>query len=168
MRRSILGLLCALSFGPLGAVAAAPQQDPWSGAYRLEWLKGTRAAEKGAEGSDVILARAPDADPEKLAEKYRPDPARWTMAQTDNARERTTLRRFLATEYKGMGWAGLHGDGRIECLDAGHMFVCRTTPGATITVGPEGPNRETLSAQTGVFGVVLHAGAFQLKKLEEK
>ena len=168
MRRSAVGLMCALSFGPLGAAAAAPQQDPWTGAYRLEWLEGTRAAKEGAQGSDVTIQRAPDADPASLVKKYQSDLVRWTLADPSNARESTTLRRFLAREYEGWGWAGLHGDGRIECLDASHIFVCKTAPGTTITFGPEGPKRETLTAQTGVFGIVLHAGAFQLKKLEKE
>ncbi|MDO9439249.1 MAG: hypothetical protein Q7T73_00010 [Beijerinckiaceae bacterium] len=160
MRRFFAGLLCGLSLVPFGASSAAQQDDIWSGLYRLEWLGGARSVE------DVRIERAPDADPATLVEKYQDDLTRWAMSQDAAPRERTTLRRFLPSEYKGWGWDDLPKDVRIECLDASRMFVCRTAPGTTISFGPDRPNRETLLAKTGVFGVVLHAGAFELKKLD--
>ncbi|QNK66742.1 hypothetical protein [Variovorax sp. PAMC26660] len=169
MRRSAVGLVCALSFGPLGAAAATPQQvDAWSGAYRLEWIKGERTARAMPAPSDVTIQRAPDADADKVPAEGESNLPRWTVTETGSTKEGATVRRFRPREYEDWGWADLHAAGRIECLDASHMFMCRTAPGTTITFGPEGPNRETLLAQTGVFGVVLHAGAFQLKKLGKK
>ena len=161
MRRCLAGLLCGLSLVPFNASLATQQDDVWSGLYRLEWVGGQER-----QGADVRIEQAPNADPTELVEKYRSDLTRWTMLQVDAPRERTTLRRFLPAEYEGWGWDDLPKDMRIECLDASRMFVCKTAPGTTISFGPDRPNRETLVAKTGIFGVVLHAGAFELKKLD--
>ncbi|MGJ7488183.1 hypothetical protein ACSFA2_23165 [Variovorax sp. LT2P21] len=167
MRRSAVWLSCVLGLAPLGAGAAAAAGDPWSGVYRLEWVKGSVAAERsGATPEQVVVAKVADADPAKVLERYRSDLSRWTLSEAKRSEESPPLRRFVARDYEGLGWNALHASGSIECLDGGHLFVCRTRPGATVAFGPEGPNRETLIAQTGVFGIVLHAGAFELKKLD--
>ncbi|WP_411883113.1 hypothetical protein [Polaromonas sp. YR568] len=156
MRRLVACLACALSVGL--AAAAAPVGDNWSGYYGLQWLSVSQL------GSRLVLAKAPDADPGKLVEKYQSDLARWTLADVQTPAETVSLRRFLAAEYEDLGWAALHADGRIECLDASRMFVCKTAPGTTVKIGRDGPRQESLLASTGVFGIVLHAGAFELKK----
>ena len=155
MRRLVACLACTLSVGL--AAAAAPAGDSWSGHYGLQWLSVAQA------GSRVVLAKAPDADPGKLVEELQSDLVRWTIADVRTPTETVKLRRFLAAEYEGFGWAALHAAGRIECLDARHLFVCRTTPGTTVKIGRDGPQQESLLASTGVFGIVLHAGAFELK-----
>ena len=160
MRRFLAGLLCGLALFASGDSLAAQDGDVWNGLYRLEWVVD------GRPGIEMRIERARDADPAKLVEKYRSDLARWTISQPAAPREAATLRRFVASEYEGWGWGDLRKDLRIECLDASRMFLCRTAPGTTIFFGPDGPNRETLLAKTGVFGVVLHAGAFELKKLD--
>jgi hypothetical protein len=156
MRRLVACLACTLSVGLVAA--SAPVGDNWSGHYGLQWLSVTQP------GSRVVLAKAPDADPGKLVEKYQSDLARWTLADMQTPAKTVSLRRFLAAEYEGLGWSALHADGRIECLDASRMFVCKTAPGTTVKIGPEGSRQESLLASTGVFGIVLHAGAFELKK----
>jgi hypothetical protein len=156
MRRLVACLACALSVGL--AAAAAPVGGDWSGHYGLQWVGVSQA------GSRLVLAKAPDADPGTLVEKYQSDLARWTLADVQTPAKTVSLRRFLAVEYEEFGWAALHADGRIECLDASRMFVCMTTPGTTVKIGRDGPRQESLLASTGVFGIVLHAGAFELKK----
>jgi len=156
MRRFAACLACTLSVGL--AAAAAPVGDDWIGHYGLQWLGVSHP------GSRVVLAKAPDADPQKLVEKYQSDLARWTIADVQAPTQTVSLRRFLEEQYEGFGWTALHAAGRIECLDASHIFVCRTTPGTTVKVGPDGPSQESLVASTGVFGIRLHAGAFELKK----
>lgn len=156
MRRLVACLACTLSVGL--AVAAAPVGDNWSGHYGLQWVSVSQA------GSRLVLAKVPDADPGKLVEKYQSDLVRWTIADVRTPAETVFLRRFLAEEYEGFGWAALHAAGGIECLDARHLFVCKTTPGTTVKIGRDGPQQESLLARTGVFGIVLHAGAFELKK----
>jgi hypothetical protein len=156
MRRLVACLACTFSVGL--AAATAPLGDNWSGHYGLQWVSISQA------GSRLVLAKAPDADPEKLVEKYQSDLARWTLADVQTPTQTVSLRRFLAAEYEGLGWAALHAAGQIECLDASRMFVCRTRPGTTVKIGRDGPSQESLLAGTGVFGIVLHAGAFELKK----
>jgi hypothetical protein len=156
MRRLVACLACTLSVGL--AAAAAPAGDNWSGHYGLQWVGVSQP------GSRVLLATAPDADAGKLVEKYQSDLVRWTLVDVRTPTETVSLRRFLAAEYEGFDWAALHAAGRIECLDARHLFVCRTTPGTTVKIGRDGPQQESLLASTGVFGIVLHAGAFELKK----
>jgi len=159
MRRFFAGLLWVLGVAPLGA-SAAQAEEAWSGAYRLEWI------DAGKTGAEMRIAPAPDADPAKLVEKYRADLTRWTISQPVSGQKGATLRRFLSSQYEAFGWGDLREAARIECLDANRLFVCRTDPGTTISFGPDRPNRETLVARTGVFGVILHAGAFELKKLD--
>jgi hypothetical protein len=156
MRSLVACLVCTLSVGL--AAAAAPAGDNWSGHYELQWVSVSQP------GSRVVLATAPDADPGKLVEKYQSDLARWTLADVQTPTKTVSLRRFLVAEYEGFGWTALHAAGGIECLDASRMFVCRTAPGTTVKIGRDGPQQESLLASTGVFGIVLHAGAFELKK----
>jgi hypothetical protein len=156
MHRLVAALACTLSAGLVAA--AAPAGDNWSGHYGLHWLGVSQA------GARIVLAKAADADPGKLVEGFQSGLDRWTIADVRTPTETVELRRFLAVEYARLGWAALHTAGRIECLDAGHLFVCQTTPGATVKIGRDGPQQESLLASTGVFGIVLHAGAFELKK----
>ncbi|MDO9405413.1 MAG: hypothetical protein Q7T87_15370 [Polaromonas sp.] len=155
MRLAAACLACALSAGPLAAATA----DGWSGSYRLEWVAGV-----SQPPARVVLAKAPDADPDRLVEKYQADLARWTIADAGAPGETRLLRRFIGSEYTEWGWSGLHASGDIECLDASRLFVCRTTPGTTVRFGPDGPSQESLLARSGVFGIALHAGAFELNK----
>ena len=167
MRRSAVWLCCVVGLASLEAGAAAPAGDPWSGVYRLAWVKGSVAAESSSAASEtLVVAKAADADPAKLVERYRADLSRWTLREAAGVEQGPPLRRFVERDYEGLGWNALHTAGGIECLDGGHLFVCRTQPGAAVSFGAEGPGRETLVAQTGVFGIVLHAGAFELKKLD--
>ncbi|MDM0119841.1 hypothetical protein [Variovorax arabinosiphilus] len=167
MRRSAVWLSCVMGLAPLGAGAAAPTSDPWSGVYRLEWVKGGATAERsGAASQTLVVAKAADADPAKLVERDWAELSRWTLREATGSEQGRLLRRFVERDYEGLGWSALHAAGSIECLDGGHLFFCLTQPGTTVALGPEGPKRETLIAQTGVFGIVLHAGAFELKKLD--
>ena len=141
------------------AAAAAPGGAAWPGEYRLEWVPGV-----SLPPSRLVLAKAPDADPTKLAGKYQADLVRWTVADAATPSDTASLRRFLVEEYVEWGWADLHAAGKIECLDASRMFICSAAPGSNVKFGPAGPSQETLTARTGVFGIALHAGAFELNK----
>ncbi|WP_219216622.1 hypothetical protein [Variovorax boronicumulans] len=166
MRRLAVVMLCAIG---ASASAGAAERDAWSGLYRHEWVADTQAARErpGAGPSQLTIARAPDADPARLAERYQADLARWTLADGSGGGEKSEpLRRFLPRDYGEWGWTALHEAGRMECLDGGHLFICKTAPDTTVAFGPEGPRQETLRVKTGVFGIALHAGAFELKKLD--
>ena len=144
---------------------AVSEGDAWSGRYRLTWMEGP-AAKDGASDEVFSITRTPDADPDKVVEKRRADLARWTLSPDEV--EVGELRRFLPDEYnKEWGWASLYATGGIECLGAeSHFFVCRVKPGTTVVFGHEGPNQEKILARTGLFGSVLHAGGFELTKLD--
>jgi len=170
MRRSAVWLSCLLCLGPVVAGAAAPGDDGWSGTYGMTWVPGAAAA-AGVEQppSKVVIAKAPDADPARRAGQDGVDRMRWTLAESGSkAGDGAELRRFREREYAEWGWADIHRTGGMDCLDGGRMFVCRTSPDTTVAFGPEGPRRETLFARTGVFGIALHAGAFELKKLDNQ
>ena len=163
MRRLVVCLACAVTLGlgagTVSAAGAATDGDGWSGLYSLDWVPGVPLPD-----ARLVLVKAPDADPAKLVEKLQSDLARWTLADPEAPKDTVSLRRFLPEEYAEWGWAGLKSAGRIECLDSARMFICRTTPGTVVKFGPEGPSQEMLLARTGVFGIALHAGAFELKK----
>ncbi len=166
MRRPAVWLSCVLGLAPWGAVAAAPDAGGWSGAYRLEWFRGSVADRQAGGPVQIIIARAPDADAEKSMARDRADLRRWTLTQGGSAEPSPPLRPFVARDYEGWGWTDMHAAGGIECIDGERLFVCRAEPGATIAFGPAGQKQETLTAQTGLFGIVLHEGAFELKKLD--
>ena len=156
MRRLVACLACTLSVGM--AAAEKPVVDDWSGHYGLQWGSVSQPRLR------LVLEKAPDADPEELVERYQSDLARWTIADVQTPTKTVSLRRFLVEEYDEFDWTALHAAGLIECLDASHLFVCKTTPGTTVKIGRDGPRQESLLASTGVFGIRLHAGVFELKK----
>jgi len=167
MRRWAVRKAVVLGLATLVPGAWAAVEEPWSGVYRLEWVKGSAASVRSDGAAvQVVVAKAPDADAAKLMERWRADLSRWTFSDAVAAGEGQLLRRFVSREYAEFGWAALHEAGDMECLDGAHLFVCRTKPGATVAFGPEGPRRESMTAQTGVFGIALHQGAFELKKLD--
>jgi hypothetical protein len=149
--------LCMVTKG-WAASDSLSNYDEWSGRYHVEWLKG------GHGGGTLVISRALDAKVVDLVEKYQSDLARWVLTTPSEPSSLVGLRRFTAGEFKEFGWSDLHAAGQIRCLDAGRLFVCQTEPGLTVSFGPEGPQQERLLARTGLFGIALHAGAFELKK----
>ncbi|WP_052208284.1 lysozyme inhibitor LprI family protein [Croceibacterium mercuriale] len=160
----------AASVAFAGAVAGAQtlgampvSGDPWSGSYDLRWAAGTPAAAAGGSAR-AILRRAVDADPGGVTPEEGADLARWSLSTGEDREDQPLLRRFTSREYRELDWTALHAAGAIECLEGARMFICRTTPDARIMVGEgEGGRRETLPTRTGMFGVALHAGTFELE-----
>ncbi|CAN5321740.1 hypothetical protein BH10PSE18_BH10PSE18_32010 [soil metagenome] len=166
VRRPAVWLSCVLGLAPLGAGAVAPDADGWSGVYRLEWFKGSVADRRAGGPVQIVIARTPDADADQTMERDRADLRRWALTEAGSAERSPPLRPFVARDYEGWGWTATHAAGGIECIDGERLFVCRAKPGATVAFGPVGSKQETLVAQTGLFGIVLHEGAFELKKLD--
>lgn len=166
MRRIAAGtmgwLLCAL----VGAHAAGPAKtaDAWSGRYHLQMVEGARVPAR--PDTLVVIAPAAPADTARLVDKYHVDLRRWSLAVTSNEDpdEKVELRRFLREEYEEWDWTQLYDAGKIECMDGGRMFMCQVSPGTKVAFGPAGPRQEHLLARTGLFGIALHAGAFELNK----
>jgi hypothetical protein len=144
--------------------ATPVSQDPWSGRYSVTWIEGSPAA-KGAGETQAVLTRAADADPANVSEG--PDLSRWRLGGTGGRDDTSLLRRFDLREYDDLGWGPRHAAGGIECLSGSGLFICRAEPGTSVTFGAQGGEKgEVLSTRTGMFGIVLHAGAFELKRLD--
>ena len=172
MRRIAAGmmawLLCVASFahgaGPAKVGKAADAVEAWSGRYHLHMVEGARVSARPE--TLLVIAPAALADPARLVDKYHADLRRWSLAVASdtNPDDRLELRRFLREEYEEWDWTQLYDAGKIKCLDGGRMFMCQVSPGTNVAFGPAGPKQEHLLARTGLFGIALHAGAFELNK----
>jgi hypothetical protein len=160
MRRSLACLFCVFSLYTAAAACAADDApDLWSGRYALSWV-----AAPSRPANALEISRAPDANPADLVESYRQDLARWALTDPREPAGKARLKRFIDDEYREWGWSQMHAAGAIQCLHASRLFICRTAPGTTVKFGPTGPQQEELVASTGLFGIALHSGAFELKK----
>lgn len=153
-----------------GAQTARPDPhagDPWIGTYGLRWIEGSAAA-GDAGPSHATLRKAADADPATVPPGEGTDPARWSLGGSADESGGVMLRRFTPREYRDLNWTALHAAGTIDCLSSISMFICRTAPGALVTMGQEeSGGGEITPTRTGMFGVALHAGAFELEKVAE-
>ncbi|MDO6759911.1 phosphate ABC transporter permease [Tamlana sp. 2_MG-2023] len=147
----------------LGGSNAVVSQNKaiWSGNYVLKSSK--------AEAIDSIrIRKAKDANKDDLASRFESDLSRWKIAsKNDNYEDELIARRFLfdiesyRNEYEQFGWTTMHSKGEIECIDAGHFFMCQTTPNSQVKI-----DDEAFFTKTGVFGIRLHYGLFELEKYE--
>ncbi|WP_179375713.1 phosphate ABC transporter permease [Winogradskyella wichelsiae] len=140
------------------------QKDIWSGTYNL---KPYLEEQQDTINSQIyIIQKASEAKTENLTSKYKTDLLRWHMVnQNDLEKERVILRRFLINdqynEYEEFGWTELYKSGAMKCLDGGHFFICKTIEGGTVTI-----DEEKFVSKTGIFGIMLHHGLFELDKIE--
>jgi hypothetical protein len=152
---------------------AIPELDTWSGTYRIE--AGSKDNAQHIETAVYAINKLPDLREKDVASRYESDLARWRMSLQANGNSEsvknepiknksTTLRRFLANddlnEYEQFGWMGLYMQNKIECMDAGHFFFCRTEPNTKVNFS----DKESYVTKSGIFGILLHAGVFELYK----
>lgn len=147
---------------------AIPELDTWSGTYRME--AGSKDNAQPIETAVYAINKLPDLREKDVASRYESDLARWRMSLQANGNsesiknESTTLRRFLVNddlnEYEQLGWMGLYMQNKIECMDAGHFFFCRTEPNTKVNFS----DKESYVTKSGIFGILLHAGVFELYK----
>ncbi|MNY18567.1 hypothetical protein D3C86_1519550 [compost metagenome] len=114
----------------------------------------------------LIISRSKDLKPEDVPAKLEADLARWTVgSKRDAKKEDILVRRFLQNdeddEYKELGWTGLHKAGKMNCIDGGHFFICKTDPNSTVELKGDKP----FKTESGIFGIWLHYGLVTLKKL---
>ena len=164
----------ALSFVALAVTASAlstiaqaetsAPEDRWAGTYRVTWVNGSPASSNPGD-TQAVLTRAADADPAKVGKDA--DRSRWRLGDSGGqGDEDSLLRRFGTRDYADLGWADRHAAGTIECLEGRGLFLCRTSAGASVPLGdPGGGSKEMLPTRTGMFGVVLHSGAFELTRV---
>ncbi len=134
--------------------------DTWSGTYRLELL-GKKTEKKTPKQYVQIQKITLEQDEE--SSKFLSLPDQWMMKILSEKKDKKVLRAFSFTEeddeYEQFGWTELHKKGEMECLDGGRFFICKTKPKTTVTT-----NGESFFSKSGIFGVLLHYGGFELYK----
>ncbi len=133
--------------------------DLWSGTYRLELLDKQlekKTSEQYIKIQKIILEQNENSSSNLSI------PDQWlikTISKKGNGGK--VLRSFSFTkekdEYEQFGWTELHKKGKMKCLDGGRLFICKTTPKTTVTT-----NGESFFSNSGIFGVLLHHGGFEL------
>jgi len=141
------------------------EKDIWPGTYFVN--ETNKEGTQTTTTDTLVIARIPDADPDKIPAKEESDLARWSMtSKRDGGKDKISVKRFLfdvknnKDAYKEFGWTDLHKKGKINCIDGGHFFICQTLPNTTVTFGKD----EKYFTKTGVFGIWLHYGVVELQK----
>jgi len=140
---------------------SAQEIDIWAGTYILKF--------PDSETIDSIkIEKTNDLNKEDVAGKYQSDLNRWELSsKSDNYEDKVIARRFLfdieddRNEYEEFGWTEMHSKGEMNCLDAGHFFICSTKSNSTVSIG-----KESFFSKTGLFGIRLHYGLFELEKYD--
>lgn len=155
-----------LLIGLSGLVSAQKktEKDIWSGTYMVNEKK----SDGGLTTTDtLVIARIKDADAKEVSDKEKSDLVRWSMtSKRDGGKDKITVKRFLfdlandEDAYKEFGLTDMHKEGKINCIDGGHFFICQTPPDTTVAFGKE----ETYFTKTGFFGIWLHYGVVELQK----
>ncbi|MDN5422937.1 MAG: phosphate ABC transporter permease [Chryseobacterium sp.] len=153
----LTGVSCLLS------AQKKKEKDIWSGTYLVNEIN------KGVSTTTdtLVVIRIKDADPKEIPAKEKSDLARWSMtSKRDGGKDKIIIKRFLfdieddRDAYKEFGWTDLHKDGKMNCMDGGHFFICQTQPDTTVMFGKD----ESYVTKTGIFGIWLHYGVVELQK----
>jgi len=137
----------------------AQKEDVWSGNYIIKSPK--------SKAIDTIkIQKTADINKEDVASRFESDLSRWIIAsKNENYENEIIARRFLfdlendENEYEQFGWIELYLKGEMKCIDAGHLFICKTKPNSVVKYGDE-----SFFTKTGLFGIRLHYGLFELEK----
>ncbi len=155
-------VLAACSTAPTSHDVAA--QD-WSGNYRFQWMKDTEAARRGMPTPQQVQIRPLASAKDVPGAKSDYDGPQWAISFAGEAGKPLPLVPFGTRDYADMYLAQQRAKGQISCLQSGaFLFLCRTAPGATVHFGRDA--NAQLTSQTGLFGVVLHQGSFELTPLD--
>lgn len=145
-------------------VNAQKEIDIWSGTYALSYQP--EESKISIPMDTIIISTSRTLTEDEVAVRFESDLKRWAIRSFKNLKEDNYIkaRRFLFDEendeYKEFGWSELHKRGKMNCLDAGHFFICQSEEKGEIQITDESFNTET-----GFFGIRLHFGLFHLKKL---
>ena len=169
MLRVLVAAASALVLGACGTLPRPAAQDvatqSWSGDYRFQWAAGTQAARRGLPAPSQVRIRPITSAKEVPGAKADGNGPQWAISFVGEPGAPLPLIPFQAKGYEEMGWAVMRAGGKIACLESGSfMFVCRTHPGTTLSFGRQ--NDEQLTTKTGLFGVALHQGSFELTPLD--
>lgn len=159
--------LVFIATGLLGKLSAQKhtKADIWSGAYGVYAIKDSLM-----KASDtLVIERIADAKADEVAARYESDLARWAITSTkESKKDQTIIRRFLFVpedkedQYKEFGWTELYRNGKMNCIDGNHFFICQTEPKTKVRFN----DKEEFYTRTGIFGIWLHYGIVDLKKLK--
>lgn len=158
----IVWVLITITATPIYNAQETSKSDIWSGRYAI-YLQDD--SEKAVD--TLIITKINDADPAHLVSKLKHDLARWEISSArDSKKDSQVVRRFLTNkddknEYQEFGWEKLNENGKMNCIDGGHFFICQSVPETKIQFGKE----EIYFSKTGIFGVWLHKGLVNLKKI---
>ncbi|MEM8764271.1 MAG: hypothetical protein AAGD88_10695 [Bacteroidota bacterium] len=138
------------------------KKDIWSGNYVLR-------SSEGAPIDTLMIKNAADLSRMTMPSSQALSPGYWRISsQRDHHKEEIAAIPFLfkiennENDYEQFGWTVLHVEGKMDCIDAGHLFICKTEKNSQITI-----QEETFFTTTGIFGIRLHYGLFELKRLNQ-
>lgn len=133
--------------------------DIWSGNFIIK-------SSNSKPIDSIKIRKAMDANKDDVARKYESDLSRWKItSQNNNHEDEIIVRRFLFdienqnNEYEQFGWTEMYLKGEIKCIDTGVFFVCQTKPNSKVKT-----NDDSFFTKTGIFGIRLHYGLFELEK----
>lgn len=157
MKIPLLFLLILIS---TTAFSQKKESDIWSGSYSVHPNNDSVVQDT------LVISRSKDLKPEDVPSKLEADLARWTVeSKRDSKKGDILVRRFLQNEdddeYNEFGWTALHKAGKMNCVDGGHFFICKTDPNSTVELKGDKP----FKTESGVFGIWLHYGLVTLRKL---
>ena len=145
--------------------AQKQEKDIWSGEYLV--LKYNDSIQKFDTIDTLIIKKSEDIIAKDVAAKYESDLKRWKINSKSNLKDDPIiLRRFLFdlkdsnNEYEEFNWTKLHQNNEMNCADAGHFFIFQSKNKGEISIGDE-----KFISRTGIFGIQLHYGLFELEKI---
>ncbi|MPT32323.1 MAG: phosphate ABC transporter permease [Chryseobacterium sp.] len=161
--RNILLTFILLGFSFLFKAQNQSQNDIWSGSYEVYPKDDKKALDT------LFIAKTKDVKSEDVPARFESDLKRWIVtSKKDERKDALVIRRFIFNledddnEYEQFGWTKLYQEEKISCIDGCHFFICQTKPNTTVDFQKEG----TFFTKTGFFGVWLHFGLVELKKLD--
>ncbi|MCT2562750.1 phosphate ABC transporter permease [Chryseobacterium herbae] len=161
--KNVFTVLLLIGLSGLMSAQKKAEKDIWSGTYMVNEMSNGVVTTTDT----LVVVRMKDADAEEVRDKEKSDLVRWSMiSKRDGGKDKITVKRFLfdlandEDEYKEFGLTDMHKEGKINCIDGGHFFICQTAPDTTVAFGKE----ETYFTKTGFFGVWLHYGVVELQK----
>lgn len=156
-----IAFLFVLFFISTNVFSQKKEVDLWTGRYSVHPNNDEVVQDT------LVISRSKDLKPEDVPSKLEADLARWAVgSKRDAKKEDILIRRFLQNdeddEYKEFGWTALHKAGKMNCIDGGHFFICKTDPNSTVELKGDKP----FKTESGVFGIWLHYGLVTLKKIK--
>lgn len=152
-----------LIFGLIGASCSAKEQDSsktdlWSGTYAVRLVAKDSSAPVGTTVGTPVETL--------IIERSKSDPDRWIGLDGEDGTDNVIIEEFSfdpegeEDDYEEFGWTELHREGKMNCIDGGHFFICQTQPNTTVKLW-----KESFFSRTGIFGLMLHRGLFEIERI---